>query len=102
MHIEQFAREASGKLTSLWRMSWLLDRRGLEVLYKVQVRSSLEYACFVWGGAINKYLTLLDKVQDRAARLIGDSDGRQVLQLQTIQTNLEFGIASVQIQGICK
>ena len=44
-HIEQLARQASGKLASLRRMSWLLDGRGLELLYKAQVRSSLECAC---------------------------------------------------------
>ena len=30
-------------------MSWLLDGKGLEVLYKAQDRSSLEYACLAWG-----------------------------------------------------
>ncbi|MPC32061.1 RNA-directed DNA polymerase from mobile element jockey [Portunus trituberculatus] len=49
--IERLVREASGKLASLRRMSWLLDNRGLEVLYKAQIRSSLEYACLAWGGA---------------------------------------------------
>ncbi|XP_045133977.1 uncharacterized protein LOC123517690 [Portunus trituberculatus] len=35
-HIERLAREASGKLASLRRMSWLLDDKGLEILYKAQ------------------------------------------------------------------
>ncbi|MPC86875.1 hypothetical protein E2C01_081713 [Portunus trituberculatus] len=39
-HIERLAREASGKLASLRRMSWLLDDKGLEILCKAQVRSS--------------------------------------------------------------
>ena len=43
-HIERLAREASGKLASLRRISWLLDAKGFEVLYKAQVRSSLEYS----------------------------------------------------------
>ncbi|KAG0718900.1 hypothetical protein GWK47_051576 [Chionoecetes opilio] len=54
-------------------MSWLLDNQGLEILYKAQVRSSMEYACLGWGGAANKHLALLDKVQGRAVRLIRDS-----------------------------
>ena len=82
MHIESLAREASGKLASLQRMSWLLDRRGLEVLYKAHVRSSLEYVCLAWGSATNKYLALLDKIQARVARLIGKNDGGRVPQLQ--------------------
>ncbi|KAG0729533.1 hypothetical protein GWK47_003441 [Chionoecetes opilio] len=50
-------------------MSWLLDSKGLEVLYKAQVRFSMEYACLGWGGAANKHLAPLDKVQGRAVRL---------------------------------
>ena len=73
-HIERLAREASGKLASLLKMSWLLDRRGLEVFYKAQVRSSLDYACLAWGGATTKYLVLLDKVQ---ARVAGEAHWRQ-------------------------
>ncbi|KAG0710956.1 hypothetical protein GWK47_002389 [Chionoecetes opilio] len=46
-------------------MSWLLDGKGLEVLYKTHVRSSMEYACLGLGGAANKHLALLDKVQGR-------------------------------------
>lgn len=42
---ELLAREVSAKLASLGRITWLLDAKGLEVLYKAQVRSSLEYAC---------------------------------------------------------
>ena len=62
IHIEQLAREASGKLASLRRMSWLLDSRDLETLYKAQVRSSSEFACLAWVDAANKHLTLLDRV----------------------------------------
>ncbi|MPC66265.1 hypothetical protein E2C01_060412 [Portunus trituberculatus] len=40
-HIERLARDALGKLVSLRRMSWLLDDKGQEILYKAQVRSSL-------------------------------------------------------------
>ena len=84
-HIERLARQASGKLASLRRMSWLLDGRGLEVLYKAQVRSSLEYACLAWGGAAKKHLSLLDKVQDRVTRLISDSSGGPEPHLHTLQ-----------------
>jgi len=84
-HIERLARQASGKLASLRRMSWLLDGRGLELLYKAQVRSSLEYAGLAWGGAATKHLALLDKVQDRAARLIRGSRAGPVPHLHTLQ-----------------
>ncbi|MPC93186.1 hypothetical protein E2C01_088308 [Portunus trituberculatus] len=85
MHIERLAREASGKLTSLRRISWLLDSEGLELLYKAQVRSSLEYACLAWGGAARTHLALLDKVQERAARLIKGNNTNQEPRLHTFQ-----------------
>lgn len=84
-HIERLAREASGKLAALRRISWLLDGKGLEVLYKAQVRSSLEYSCLAWGGAASRHLSLLDRVQARAVRLIRGSGGEQEPALQTLQ-----------------
>ncbi|KAG0708049.1 hypothetical protein GWK47_024081 [Chionoecetes opilio] len=66
-------------------MSWLLEGRGLEILYKPQVRSSLEYACLAWGSAANKHLALLDKVQARAVRIIEDNNARQEPHLTTLQ-----------------
>ncbi|KAG0720260.1 hypothetical protein GWK47_006869 [Chionoecetes opilio] len=58
---------------------------GLEILYKAQVRSSLEYACLAWGGAANKHLALLDKVQARAVRIIEDNNAGQEPHLTTLQ-----------------
>ncbi|KAG0714247.1 hypothetical protein GWK47_001664 [Chionoecetes opilio] len=66
-------------------MSWLLDGRGLEILYKAQVRSSLEYACLAWGGAANKHLALLDKVQARAVRIIENNNAGQEPHLTTLR-----------------
>lgn len=84
-HIEQLTRTASRKLASLRRISWLLDNRGREVLYKAQIRSSLEYSCLAWGGAANKYLTLLNKIQDRAVRIIQGGQTQYQPDLHTLQ-----------------
>ena len=40
------------------------------MLYKAQIRSTIEYASLSWGGAANKHLSLLDKMQRRASRII--------------------------------
>ncbi|KAG0720992.1 hypothetical protein GWK47_047350 [Chionoecetes opilio] len=66
-------------------MSGLLDGKGLEVLYKVQVRSSMKYARLGWGGAVNKRLALFDKVQDRVVRLTRDSGAGQEPRLHSLQ-----------------
>ncbi|XP_063869600.1 uncharacterized protein LOC135105396 [Scylla paramamosain] len=84
-YIERLARKASGKLASLRRMSWLLDDKGLEILYKAKVRSSLEYSSLAWGGEATRHLSLLDRVQTRAVRLIKDSGDRNEPKLHSLQ-----------------
>ncbi|XP_063879412.1 uncharacterized protein LOC135110716 [Scylla paramamosain] len=66
-------------------MSWLLDDKGLEILYKAQVRSYPEDSCLVWGGAASRHLSLLDRVQARAVRFIKDSGGRNKPKLHSLQ-----------------
>ena len=100
-HIERLAREASGKLASLRRISHLLDSRGMEVLYKAQVRSSLEYACLAWGGAASKHLLLLDRVQDRAARLIRSAGHQPVLQTLQHRRNVAGLTVMFKVQLQC-
>ena len=51
----------------------------MEVHYKAQVRFSLEYACLACGGAANKHLTLLYRVQERAAKLIREAGHQPAL-----------------------
>nr|CAH7757743.1 unnamed protein product [Callosobruchus chinensis] len=41
-------------------------------LYKAQIRPSLEYCSRIWGAAAPTTLSILDAVQKRAIRLIGD------------------------------
>ncbi|MPC85743.1 hypothetical protein E2C01_080532 [Portunus trituberculatus] len=72
-HIEQLAREASGKLASLRRMLWLLNNRGLE------------YACLAWGGTARKHLVLIEKVQEHSAQLIKEKGAAQEPRLEALQ-----------------
>nr|CAH7712560.1 unnamed protein product [Callosobruchus chinensis] len=44
----------------------------LLTLYKGQKRPSLEYCSHIWGAAAATTLSILDAVQRRAIRLIGD------------------------------
>ena len=62
-HVENLARKASAKISVLRRMKYLLDKRGLCMLYKAQVRSQLEYGFLAWRSCPQSHLALLDKVQ---------------------------------------
>ena len=83
--IDHLVREASGKLASLKRISWLLDAKGLEVLYKAYIHSFLEYSCLAWGGAANRHRSLLDRMQARALRLIKESGAGHEPKLHSLQ-----------------
>ena len=69
-HVNNLARKASSKISALRRMKQLLDKKGLCMLYKSQVRSHLEYSFLAWISCPRSHLALLDKVQRRAERLI--------------------------------
>nr|CAH7745636.1 unnamed protein product [Callosobruchus chinensis] len=50
----------------------LLTIQPSHTLYKAQIRPSLEYCSHIWGAAAPTTLSILDAVQRRAIRLIGD------------------------------
>ena len=69
-HISNIAKKAAGKLVPLRRISWAVDKGEMEILYKSQIRSAMEFSPLTWGGAAHTHLELLNKVQRRAERLI--------------------------------
>ena len=81
-HIVMISKKAAGKIAALRRISWLVEEKDLETLYKAQIRSAMEFAPLAWGGASPTHLALLDKVQRRAERVI---HGEQPSRLQPLQ-----------------
>nr|CAH7769578.1 unnamed protein product [Callosobruchus chinensis] len=68
-------KAATGKkLGYLLRARKYFSPFNLLTLYKVQIRPSLEYCSHIWGAAAPTTLSILDSVQRRAIRLIGDPD----------------------------
>ena len=61
-HITNIARRASGKIAALRRISWAVDQHSMEVLYKAQIRSTMEYAPLTWGAPAPTHLELLNKM----------------------------------------
>ena len=76
-HLESVARKASLRVTLLRRVRHLLDADGLMKLYKAQVRPIMEYSPLTWMSSAQGHLSLLDKVQRRAERLIAETNGQQ-------------------------
>ncbi|MPC39515.1 hypothetical protein E2C01_033051 [Portunus trituberculatus] len=68
-------------------MAGLLDSKGQELLYKAEIRSSLEYSCLAWGGAALSHLAVVDKIQRRTERLIKNGlSEQQTAHLHTLKS----------------
>nr|CAH7741297.1 unnamed protein product [Callosobruchus chinensis] len=63
---------AGKKLGYLFRARKYSSPSNLVTLYKAQIRPSLEHCSHIWGAAAPTTLSILDAVQRRAIRLIGD------------------------------
>ena len=72
-HVMSIAKQASKKLGFLYRCKSFFNAQQLCLIYKSFIRPCMEYCCHVWGAAAKTTLDLLDRVQNRAIRLINDS-----------------------------
>nr|CAH7762924.1 unnamed protein product [Callosobruchus chinensis] len=71
-HVSSIATAARKKLGYLFRARKYFSPSNLLTLYKAQIRPSLEYCSHIWGAAAPTTLSILNAVQRRAIRLIGD------------------------------
>nr|CAH7738419.1 unnamed protein product [Callosobruchus chinensis] len=71
-HVLSIATAAGKKLGYLFRARKYFSPSNLLTLYKAQIRPSLEYCSHIWGVASPTTLFILDAVQRRAIRRIGD------------------------------
>nr|CAH7721562.1 unnamed protein product [Callosobruchus chinensis] len=71
-HVSSIATAAEKKLGYLFRARKYFSPLNLLTLYKAQIRPSLENCSHIWGAAALTTLSILDAVQRRAIRLIGD------------------------------
>ena len=69
-HVKKVAKSAAWKLGCVRRISHLLDAKGVEVLYKAQVRPLMEYSPLTWSSCPPYHLNTLDRIQRRAKDLI--------------------------------
>ena len=69
-HIVQIAKSASKKLGVLFRCKHYFNSAQLLKLYTGFIRPCLEYCSHIWGSS--PYTSLLDRVESKAIRSIGD------------------------------
>nr|CAH7762552.1 unnamed protein product [Callosobruchus chinensis] len=71
-NVSSIATAAGKKLRCLFRARKYFSPSNLLTLYKAQIRPSLEYCSHIWGAAAPTTWSILDAIQRRAIRLIGD------------------------------
>nr|CAH7725420.1 unnamed protein product [Callosobruchus chinensis] len=71
-HVSSILTDAGKKLGYLFRARKYFSPSNPLTLYKTQTRPSLYYYYYIWGAAALTTLSILDAVQWRAIRLIGD------------------------------
>nr|CAH7715846.1 unnamed protein product [Callosobruchus chinensis] len=71
-YVSPNATAAGARLGYLFKARKYFSPSNLLTLYKAQIRPSLEYCSHIWGAAAPTTLSILDAVQRRAIRLIGD------------------------------
>ena len=69
-HIVQIAKSASKKLGVLFRCKQYFNSAQLFKLYTGFIRPCLEYCSHIWGSS--PYTSLLDRIESKAIRLIGN------------------------------
>jgi len=69
--IDKLAKKARVRLGAIRRLKPMLDSNNLETMYKMFVRSILEYGSVVYMGASDTNLAKLDRVQKSAERIGG-------------------------------
>ncbi|RVE55041.1 hypothetical protein evm_000461 [Chilo suppressalis] len=73
-YIETVMKTASRKLGVLNKVLRFFTPDQLCLLYKMQVRSCVEYCSHLWDGSAKYLLDALDRLQRRAIRMIGDEE----------------------------
>nr|CAH7723554.1 unnamed protein product [Callosobruchus chinensis] len=71
-HVLSIATAAGKKFGYLYRARKYFSPSNFLTLYKAQIRPSMEYCSRIWGAAAPTTLSILDAVQRRAIRPIGD------------------------------
>jgi hypothetical protein len=69
-HIRQICAETTPRLCMLRRLCRIMEKDKCVMMYKAYIRSRLEYASNVWMGADTSHLKKLDKIQERALKIM--------------------------------
>ena len=73
-HIFEIAKKAAQSIGLLKRCKKYFTPLDLRNIYTSYIRPKMEYNAHIWAGASRSSLEYLDRIQERAKRLIGDDE----------------------------
>ena len=80
-HITNVHRKANRALYLLRCARPVMRPAALSTIYKSFIRSQVEYCCPIWMGAGATVIKSLDRIQTRAIRILGDTEGNKLQSL---------------------
>ena len=72
------AKKISSKIAIIKRLKSILPQNILKFLYFPFLRSNIDYCLTIWGHSDNKYIQQIQKLQNRAARIITNNFNREI------------------------
>ena len=69
-HIEYLCKKVNPKIGIIHRLRPILPTSCLNTIYLTLVQPHLDYCITVWGSCANKYILVLQHIQNRAARAV--------------------------------
>ena len=69
-HLESVCKKAWLRINIMRKLKFTLERKSLEIIYKIFVRPILEYGDIIWCNINQEQKNLLDKIQNEACRII--------------------------------
>ena len=97
--IESIIKKVNLKLSIIWQVKGL-SRQCLDILYKLHVRSSIDYGISVFGPSLNnQQLEKLDNLQYRAAKIV--TGALKFTSKENLQRELGWENTRTRIEYIC-
>ena len=72
------AKKISSKIAIIKRLKSILPQNILKFLYFPFLQSNVDYCLTIWGHSANKYIQQIQKLQNRAARIITNNFNREI------------------------
>ena len=70
LHIEELCKKIGKMISFLGRLSSFVNESGLKLLYNSVIMPHIDYADVIWSSAAKTHLEMLQKLQNRAGRII--------------------------------